>query len=76
MMKPSEDTIVAFLADIYARRGAEALAPFFPPVVTECVRVRLWDDQGKVAGRETPDFVHYVPLLGRVVRRHMLELHG
>jgi len=193
MKQPTGDTIVAFLADIFARRGAEeylgepvtmaehmlqgaalaeaegagdalvaaallhdighftsefgayhpsdtedrhhdeagaaVLAPFFPPVVTECVRlhvaakrflcatdpayfaklspasvhslslqggpmllaevaafrrhpfhaeavrVRLWDDQGKVAGRKTPDFAHYVPLLERVVRRRFEEVH-
>lgn len=193
MKHPTRETIVAFLADIFARRGAEeylgepvsmaehmlqgaalaeaegagdelvaaallhdighftsefgayhpcdtrdkhhdeagsaVLEPFFPPVVAECVRlhvaakrylcatdpaylarlspasvhslclqggpmsqaevdafrrhpfhaaavrVRLWDDQGKVAGRMTPDFAHYMPLLERVVRRHWLEAH-
>ena len=188
MTRPTQETIVAFLADIFARRGAEeylgeavtmaehmlqgaalaeaedagdelvaaallhdighftsefgayhpsdtedkhhdeagaaVLAPFFPPVMSECVRlhvaakrylcatdpayfarlspasvhtlslqggpmseaevaafrhhpfhaeavrVRLWDDAGKVAGRQTPDFAHHAPLLERVVRRH------
>jgi phosphonate degradation associated HDIG domain protein len=105
--------------------GAEVLAPFFPDVVTECVRlhvaakrylcatdpgyfaklsvasthslhlqggpmsaaevavfeqnrffreavrVRLWDEAGKVAGMATPDFRHYMPLLQRVVDRHL-----
>ena len=105
--------------------GAEVLAPFFPPVVTECVRlhvaakrylcatdptyfgklspasvhtlslqggpmsaaevaefrrnpfhaeavrVRLWDEGGKVPGIETPPFRHYEPLLQRVVDRHL-----
>jgi len=194
MTTPTQETIVDFLADIFARRGAEAylgeavsmaehmlqgaalaeaegagdelvaaallhdighftsefgayhpsdtedkhhdeagaavLEPFFPPVVTECVRlhvaakrflcatdpayfarlsrasahtlslrggpmsqdevaafrrnpfhaqavrVRLWDEEGKVAGRKTPDFAHYAPLLERVVRRHMREAHA
>jgi phosphonate degradation associated HDIG domain protein len=101
--------------------GAEVLAPFFPPVVTECVRlhvaakrylcatdpgyfgklspasvhtlslqggpmseaevaefrrnpfhdeavrVRIWDEGGKVRGMETRAFRDYAPLLQRVV---------
>jgi [1-hydroxy-2-(trimethylamino)ethyl]phosphonate dioxygenase len=101
--------------------GAEVLAPFFPPVVTECVRlhvaakrylcatdpayfarlspasvhtlslqggpmnaeeaaefrrnpfhdeavrVRIWDEGGKVAGMKTRAFRDYAPLLQRVV---------
>jgi phosphonate degradation associated HDIG domain protein len=104
--------------------GAEVLQPFFPPVVTECVRlhvaakrylcatdpgyfsklspasvhtlslqggpmsseeiaafrknpfhseavrVRLWDEAGKVAGMKTRTFQDYAPLLQRVVDRH------
>lgn len=103
--------------------GAEVLAPFFPPLVTECVRlhvaakrylcatdpsydaklstasrhtlalqggpmkaeeiaefrsspfyreavrVRLWDEAGKVAGMQTRSFRDYAPLLQRVVDR-------
>lgn len=105
--------------------GAAVLAPFFPPVVTECVRlhvaakrylcatdpgyfgklspasvhtlklqggpmsaaevdgfrtnpfhqqavrVRLWDEAGKMPGVQTPGFDHYAPLLQRVVDGHM-----
>ena len=105
--------------------GAKVLAPFFPAVVTECVRlhvaakrylcatdpsyfgklsaasvhtlklqggpmnedevaefrrnphhdpavrVRLWDEGGKDPNLATPPFAHYVPLLQRVVDRHM-----
>jgi len=101
--------------------GAEVLAPFFPPVVTECVRlhvaakrylcatdpsyfarlsqasahtlslqggpmsdaevaefrsspfyreavrVRIWDEGGKIAGLKTRQFNDYAPLLQRVV---------
>ena len=101
--------------------GAEVLAPFFPPVVTECVRlhvaakrylcatdpsyfaklsaasvhtlslqggpmsaaevaefqkspffkeavrVRIWDEGGKVPGMKTRAFRDYAPLLQRVV---------
>jgi predicted HD phosphohydrolase len=36
----------------------------------EAVRVRLWDEAGKVAGMKTPAFAHYRPLLERVVARH------
>jgi [1-hydroxy-2-(trimethylamino)ethyl]phosphonate dioxygenase len=103
--------------------GAEVLAPFFPPVVTECVRlhvaakrylcatdpgyhaklseasmhtlslqggpmndaevaafrtnpfykeavrVRLWDEAGKVVGMKTREFHDYTPLLQRVIER-------
>jgi predicted HD phosphohydrolase len=103
--------------------GAEVLAPFFPPVVTECVRlhvaakrylcatdpdyhaklseasahtlslqggpmndtevtafrtnpfyreavrVRLWDEAGKVVGMKTREFRDYMPLLLRVIER-------
>lgn len=101
--------------------GAKVLAPFFPPVITECVRlhvpakrylcatdkayydrlseaskhtlslqggpmsaeevtefeknpfhreavrVRIWDDEGKMPDMETPSFQHYMPMLQRVV---------
>jgi len=103
------------------RAGARILAPFFPPVVTECtrlhvaakrylcatdpgylgslstasvhslslqggamnpvevaafeqnpfhreaVRVRIWDDRGKIAGRMTKRFRDYTELLRRVI---------
>ncbi|MBX3568975.1 MAG: HD domain-containing protein [Rhizobiaceae bacterium] len=103
--------------------GGEVLAPFFPPVIVECVRqhvaakrylcatdpsyfgklseasvhtlslqggpmsaeevaefrrnpfhdeavrVRIWDEGGKVAGMQTRRFRDYVPLLERVVER-------
>jgi phosphonate degradation associated HDIG domain protein len=105
--------------------GGKVLAPFFPEVVTECVRlhvaakrylcatddtyfgklspasvhtlslqggpmskeeiaefernphfreavqVRLWDEGGKVPGMKTRSFRNYVPLLQRVVDRHL-----
>ncbi len=105
--------------------GAEVLAPFFPPVVTECVRlhvaakrylcavdpsyfsklssasvhtlslqggpmradeveafrgspfhseavrVRIWDEGGKIAGEKTDGFRDYAPLLQRVVDRYL-----
>ncbi|MGN8115895.1 (R)-1-hydroxy-2-trimethylaminoethylphosphonate oxygenase [Labrys sp. 22185] len=107
--------------------GAEVLAPFFPKVVTECVRlhvaakrylcatdpsydaklspasrhtlqlqggpmdaaeiaqfrsspfykeavrVRLWDEAGKVAGLKTRRFGDYAPLLQRVVDRFLAD---
>jgi [1-hydroxy-2-(trimethylamino)ethyl]phosphonate dioxygenase len=40
-------------------------SPFF----REAIRVRLWDEAGKVAGMTTPPFAHYQPLLQRVVDR-------
>ena len=105
--------------------GGEVLAPFFPEVVTDCVRlhvaakrylcatdktyfgklspasvhtlslqggpmskeeiaefesnphfreavqVRIWDEGGKVAGMKTKSFRDYVPMLQRVVDRHL-----
>jgi phosphonate degradation associated HDIG domain protein len=38
----------------------------------EAVRVRLWDEGGKDPQMTTPDFQHYVPLLQRVVDRHLI----
>ena len=40
------------------------------PFFREAVRVRRWDEAGKVAGLPTHSFGHYVPLLQRVVDRH------
>jgi phosphonate degradation associated HDIG domain protein len=40
------------------------------PYHREAVKVRIWDDEGKVPGVPTPGFRHYVPLLRRVVERH------
>jgi predicted HD phosphohydrolase len=40
------------------------------PYFREAIRVRLWDEAGKVAGMATPPFAHYAPLLRRVVERH------
>ncbi|SDR63037.1 phosphonate degradation operons associated HDIG domain protein [Rhizobiales bacterium GAS113] len=108
--------------------GAEVLAPFFPRIITECVRlhvaakrylcatdagyhaklskasahtlslqggpmdaaeiaefrrnpfhkdavrVRLWDEAGKVAGMQTRSFRDYAPLLQRVVHRFLGSL--
>ena len=40
------------------------------PFHEEAVRVRLWDEQGKVPGMKTRRFRDYVPLLEKVVRKH------
>jgi phosphonate degradation associated HDIG domain protein len=40
------------------------------PFHREAVRVRLWDEEGKQPGVNTPPFGHYAPLLQRVVERH------
>jgi phosphonate degradation associated HDIG domain protein len=40
------------------------------PYFREAVRVRLWDEAGKVPGMQTPDFSDFAPLLQRVVDRH------
>jgi len=36
----------------------------------DILRVRVWDDAAKVAGRATPSFAHYAPLLQRMVDAH------
>ena len=40
------------------------------PNYREIVQVRIWDDIGKVPGKQTPGFEYYMPLLERVVQRH------
>lgn len=37
------------------------------PNLDAILQVRIWDDQGKVAGHVTPDYDYYAPLLQRVV---------
>lgn len=120
-----EDYIEQGIDNLHDEAGARVLEPFFPPLVTECVRlhvaakrylcatdpgyfgrlspasvatlrlqggpmsadevaafernpcwreavrVRLWDEGGKVPGMPTPPFSHYAPLLQRVVDRHL-----
>ncbi|MEK0085841.1 HD domain-containing protein [Benzoatithermus flavus] len=120
-----EDYIEQGIDNLHDEAGARVLEPFFPPLVTECVRlhvaakrylcatepsyfgrlspasvatlrlqggpmsadevaafernpywreavrVRLWDEGGKVPGMATPPFSHYAPLLQRVVDRHL-----
>lgn len=39
------------------------------PYHQDAVRVRRWDDQGKVAGLRTPDFGSYRPMIERVARQ-------
>lgn len=51
--------------------GAEEVSEFERhPHFREAVRVRLWDEGGKVRDMVTPPFAHYAPLLQRVVGRH------
>ena len=40
------------------------------PTVAEIVRVRRFDDAGKIANLETPKFAHYAPMVQRVVDSH------
>ncbi|TGQ23805.1 phosphodiesterase, partial [Mesorhizobium sp. M00.F.Ca.ET.216.01.1.1] len=44
------------------------------PFHEEAVRVRIWDEGGKVAGMKTRAFRDYVPLLERVVRKFAKEM--
>ena len=39
------------------------------PFHAEAVRVRLWDEAGKVPAMQTPPFRYFMPLLQRVVDR-------
>lgn len=41
------------------------------PYYKESLRLRVWDDEGKVAGASTPSFDHYAPLLQRIVDRYV-----
>jgi phosphonate degradation associated HDIG domain protein len=120
-----EDYIDQGVDDLHEEAGAKVLEPYFPEVITECVRlhvaakrflcatdpayfgklseasvrtlalqggpmsreeaeafratpyfreavrVRLWDEEGKVPGKPTPAIEHYLPLLQRVVDRHL-----
>jgi phosphonate degradation associated HDIG domain protein len=40
------------------------------PHFRQAIRVRLWDEAGKVPGMPTPAFADFAPLLQRVVDRH------
>jgi phosphonate degradation associated HDIG domain protein len=54
--------------------GPDEVAAFEKePFFREAVRVRLWDEEGKMPDRETPDFDHYEPLLQRVVDRYRMQ---
>ena len=118
------DMVSAGVDNHHDTAGADILAPFFPQIVTDCVRyhvaakrflcatkpsyasrlsqasvdtlklqggpmnedevatfrqipdhkailrVRIWDDEGKKRGVETPPLAHYVPVLQRVVDAH------
>ena len=38
------------------------------PYAGDAVRLRIWDDRGKIAGKDVPSFGHYLPVLRRVLR--------
>jgi [1-hydroxy-2-(trimethylamino)ethyl]phosphonate dioxygenase len=48
--------------------AAEIVAFEAEPYWREAVQIRKWDDQGKVAGLETPGFEHYRALIDRFAR--------
>ena len=51
--------------------SAEEVAEFRRnPNLDAIIQVRIWDEGAKVAGKPTPDFWHYAPLLQRVVDAH------
>jgi phosphonate degradation associated HDIG domain protein len=39
------------------------------PYFRDAVRLRRWDDEAKIAGLATPDFLHYRPLIERLAAR-------
>jgi predicted HD phosphohydrolase len=39
------------------------------PFAQDAVRLRRWDDIGKIAGLPTPDLEHYRPVLEQSLRR-------
>ena len=41
------------------------------PNLKDILRVRVWDEEGKIPGKETPGITDYMDLLQRVVDRHM-----
>jgi phosphonate degradation associated HDIG domain protein len=43
------------------------------PNLDAIVQVRIWDDEAKVAGKLTPGFDHYAPMLQRVVNQHAVN---
>jgi phosphonate degradation associated HDIG domain protein len=49
--------------------AAEAAEFEASPFAADAVRLRRWDDVGKVAGLETPDLEHYRPVLEAALRR-------
>jgi gamma-butyrobetaine dioxygenase len=49
---------------------AETKAFEAEPHFRDAVRLRQWDDLGKIAGLPTPDFAHYGPLIERLAARH------
>ena len=54
--------------------AAEIIAFESEPYWRDAVRVRKWDDQGKIAGLPTPGFEHYRPLIDRLAPRRVRAL--
>ncbi len=51
--------------------SSEEMAEFEKnPHLEAILQVRYWDEAAKVAGKETPGFAHYAPLLRSVVATH------
>jgi predicted HD phosphohydrolase len=46
--------------------GAEIFAFEAEPFHQNAVRLRRWDDQGKIAGFQAPGFLHYRALIERL----------
>ncbi len=46
------------------------------PYFSQAVRVRLWDEAGKVPGMATPAFADFAPLLQRVIDRRLEKSAG
>ncbi len=68
--KLSEASVLTLKLQGGPMSAAEAEAFRELPNLEDILRVRIWDDEAKVPGRETPPFAHYAPLLRRVVDAH------
>lgn len=47
--------------------AAEAAAFIQQPFARDAIRLRIWDDQAKTAGRDTPDLAHFASVLQQCV---------
>ena len=71
LAKLSPASVVSLEMQGGAMNEPEAAAFGRNPNIDDIVQVRIWDDLGKEPAKKTPGFGHYMPMLQRVVDRHM-----